>query len=281
MEHDGVTERLLNRTVLITGATGFIAKLLVEKILRLQPRVKRLYLLVRAGDQVSAEKRVESEILQLQIFESLQEKYETNFSSWFWAKVSPVVGDVSLKNLGIGNADLAEDMVKETNIIIHMAATVNFRERYDTALAINTMGVKHVIEFASRCAKLELVLLASTAIVNLDKAGIMLEKPLHQYRSNDGRLDLDISEETAFAEAKLKELVCSNASEDTIRRTMKKIGTQRALKFGWPNAYVFTKAMGEMLAYEHRSRLPIVIIRPTATISTWKEPFPGWIEGVK
>jgi len=38
--------------------------------------------------------------------------------------------------------------------------------------------------------------------------------------------------------------------------------------------------MGEMLAYEHRSRLPIVIIRPTATISTWKEPFPGWIEGV-
>ena len=26
MEHDGVTERLLNRTVLITGATGFIAK---------------------------------------------------------------------------------------------------------------------------------------------------------------------------------------------------------------------------------------------------------------
>lgn len=121
------------------------------------------------------------------------------------------------------------------------------------------MGVKHVIEFASRCAKLELVLLASTgemipevvaahffptkriscqitklfdcfqisAIVNLDKAGIMLEKPLQQYRSNDGRLDLDISEETAFAEAKLKELVCSNASEDTIRRTMKKIGTQR------------------------------------------------------
>ncbi|CAN6218070.1 unnamed protein product, partial [Urochloa humidicola] len=51
MEPTGVTERLLNRTVLITGATGFIAKLLVEKIMRLQPQVKRLYLLVRAGDQ--------------------------------------------------------------------------------------------------------------------------------------------------------------------------------------------------------------------------------------
>ncbi|CAL5063874.1 unnamed protein product [Urochloa decumbens] len=280
MEPSGVTERLLNRTVLITGATGFIAKLLVEKILRLQPRVKRLYLLVRAGDQVSAEKRVESEILQLQIFESLREKHQTHFSSWFWSKVYPVAGDVSLKNLGIGNADLAKDMVEETNIIVHMAATVSFRERYDTALAINTMGVKHVIEFASRCAKVELILLASTAIVNVDKAGIMLEKPLHQRRSYDGQSDLDISEEMAFAEAKLKELICSNASEDTIRRTMKKIGTQRARKFGWANAYVFTKAMGEILACEYRSQLPVVIIRPTATISTWKEPFPGWIEGV-
>ncbi|CAN6196320.1 unnamed protein product [Urochloa humidicola] len=277
MEPTGVTERLLNRTVLITGATGFIAKLLVEKIMRLQPQVKRLYLLVRAGDQVAAQKRVESEIQQLHIFESLRQKYQTHFSSWFWSKVYPVAGDVSVKTLGIGNAVLAEDMVKETNIIIHMAATLNFRERYDTALAINTMGVKHVMEFASRCAKLELVLLASTAFINLGKEGIMLEKPLHQYRSYDGQSDLDISEEMAFAEAKLKELVCSNASEDTIRRTMKKIGAQRARKFGWANSYLLTKAMGEMLAYEHRSRLPVVIIRPTATISTWKEPFPGWI----
>ncbi|XP_062199922.1 fatty acyl-CoA reductase 1-like isoform X1 [Phragmites australis] len=281
MELAGVAERLRNKTVVITGATGFIAKLLVEKILRLQPGVKKLYLLVRAGDQVSAEKRVKSEILQLKIFRTLQGKYQKDFSSWFWDKVFPVAGDVSLKNLGIGDVGLAEDMLKETNIIVHMAAAVNFRERYDTALAINTVGVKRVIEFASRCAMLELLLLVSTAYVNGKEAGVMLEKPLHQYRNYDGRSDLDISEEMAFAEAKLKELVSSNASEDTIRRTMKKIGTQRAQKFGWMNTYVFTKAMGEMLAYEHRSQLPIVIFRPTATTSTWKEPFPGWIEGIK
>ena len=52
-----------------------------------------------------------------------------SFHSWFWDKIFPVAGDVSLNNLGIGNVDLAEDIVKETNIIIHMAAAVNFRER--------------------------------------------------------------------------------------------------------------------------------------------------------
>ena len=55
-----------------------------------------------------------------------------------------------------------------------------------------------------------------------------MEKPLQQNRSYDGQSELDISEEIAFAEAKLDELVCSSASEDTIRHTMKKIGTERS-----------------------------------------------------
>ncbi|WVZ65313.1 hypothetical protein U9M48_014698 [Paspalum notatum var. saurae] len=257
MEPAAAAERLNGKAVLITGATGFIAKrnsdslnlylcsspeldaVLVEKILRLQPRVKRLYLLVRARDQVSAKERVRSEIMQLQIFQSLREKYQNRFTSWFWDKIFPVAGDVSLHNLGIGNIDLAEDIIKETNIIIHMVAAVNFRERlggyvyffptnhkrrYDTALAINTMGVKHVLDVALRCENLELVLHVSTAFVDGKKAGIVLEKPLHQYRSYDGQSDLDISEEIAFAEAKLQELVCSNASEDTIKRSIRRLG---------------------------------------------------------
>ncbi|KAG6414765.1 hypothetical protein SASPL_122139 [Salvia splendens] len=55
-----------------------------------------------------------------------------------------------------------------------------------------------------------------------------------------------------------------------------------ARKFGWPNTYVFTKAMGEMLLgqLKENENIPIVIIRPTIVTSTYKEPFPGWVEGV-
>ncbi|XP_026423982.1 fatty acyl-CoA reductase 8-like isoform X2 [Papaver somniferum] len=56
---------------------------------------------------------------------------------------------------------------------------------------------------------------------------------------------------------------------------------ERARMFGWPNVYVFTKAMGEMLIGERRENLPIIIVRPTIVTSTIKEPFPGWVEGVK
>ncbi|KAK6126837.1 hypothetical protein DH2020_039398 [Rehmannia glutinosa] len=53
----------------------------------------------------------------------------------------------------------------------------------------------------------------------------------------------------------------------------------RAKKFGWQDTYVFTKAMGEMMIDNLRGDIPIVVIRPSVIESTYKEPFPGWMEG--
>ena len=55
----------------------------------------------------------------------------------------------------------------------------------------------------------------------------------------------------------------------------------RAKTYGWPNAYVFTKAMGEMLLGHLKDNVNVVIVRPTIITSTYKEPFPGWVEGVR
>ncbi|KAM1040615.1 hypothetical protein ACFX13_030601 [Malus domestica] len=39
--------------------------------------------------------------------------------------------------------------------------------------------------------------------------------------------------------------------------------------------------MGEMLIGDLKENLPVVIIRPTIITSTYKEPFPGWVEGIR
>ncbi|KAK2643603.1 hypothetical protein Ddye_025366 [Dipteronia dyeriana] len=39
--------------------------------------------------------------------------------------------------------------------------------------------------------------------------------------------------------------------------------------------------MGEMLLGHYKENLPLVIIRPTMISSTYKQPFPGWIEGLR
>ena len=51
--------------------------------------------------------------------------------------------------------------------------------------------------------------------------------------------------------------------------------------YGCPNTYVFTKAMGEMLISDKSDNLRLIIVRPTIVTSTYKEPFPGWIEGLR
>nr|GEW88311.1 jojoba acyl CoA reductase-related male sterility protein [Tanacetum cinerariifolium] len=61
MELESILDFLDNKTILVTGATGFLAKIFVEKILRVQPNVKKLYLLMRATDAKSALQRFNTE----------------------------------------------------------------------------------------------------------------------------------------------------------------------------------------------------------------------------
>lgn len=56
MEESSIAEFYRGRSVFITGATGFMGKVLVEKLLRSCPGVDQLYLLMRPskGKDVSA-----------------------------------------------------------------------------------------------------------------------------------------------------------------------------------------------------------------------------------
>ncbi|KAG9158123.1 hypothetical protein Leryth_000277 [Lithospermum erythrorhizon] len=64
MEIGSVLGFLENRSIIVTGATGFLAKILIEKILRIQPNVKKLYLLLRAQDDKAALQRFNNEIIK-------------------------------------------------------------------------------------------------------------------------------------------------------------------------------------------------------------------------
>ncbi|KAL4297027.1 hypothetical protein GQ457_12G027460 [Hibiscus cannabinus] len=61
MEFDPIAKFLQGKTILVTRATGFLSKVFVEKILRLQPKVNKLYLLLRAQDEESAIQRLNEE----------------------------------------------------------------------------------------------------------------------------------------------------------------------------------------------------------------------------
>ncbi|XVE79280.1 hypothetical protein DITRI_Ditri14bG0045100 [Diplodiscus trichospermus] len=281
MELGSALQFLDNKSILVTGATGFLAKIFVEKILRVQPNVKKLYLLLRAPDHKSAVHRLHNEIIGKDLFKVLKEKCGKNFSSFISEKITLIPGDISHEDLGVKDSNLVEEMWEEVDVVVNLAATTNFDERYDVALGLNTLGAKYVANFAKKCVKLKVLVHVSTAYVSGERSGLILENAYSMGETLNGVPGLDINFEKNIIEEKLNEIRSQGASEKEITRAMKDLGIERARLYGWPNTYVFTKAMGEMLVGDFEGKMPAVIIRPTIITSTYKEPFPGWAEGVR
>ncbi|KAI5021261.1 hypothetical protein ZWY2020_055106 [Hordeum vulgare] len=269
-----------NRTILITGSTGFLGKLLVEKILRVQPDVRKLYLLVRAPDAAFAHHRMLTEVVGTELFDVLRSKHGADFSSFIENKISPLAGDIVYESCALSSSTI-DQMSKEIDVIVSVAATTSFYERYDVALASNALGVAHVCQLATKCSNLKMLLHVSTAFVAGDQEGLLLEKSFNSGESLRKGYTLDIESEIKFVEnvkSKLRMQLCSDKIE---KKEMKELGLKRARHFGWPNVYSLTKALGEMLLGNLGRHLPVVIVRPSIILSTFQDPIPGWIEGTR
>ncbi|VAI94178.1 unnamed protein product [Triticum turgidum subsp. durum] len=282
-----ISEYFRNKSVLITGATGFLGKILVEKILRVQPDVKRIYLPVRAENAAAAKQRVEKEVLGKELFGLLREQHGAGFDVFVAEKVVALAGDVTCESFGVEAEMLRElRLTDELNVIVNGAATTNFYERYDVALDVNVVAVKHMCNFARRCPNLEVLLHVSTAYVAGEKQGLVPERPFWDGETLRNGTHLDIDAELRLPRDLRNQMevdVDMDSSPKARRKAMKDLGLTRARHFGWPNTYVFTKSMGEMMLGQmmREGNVPFVIIRPSIITSVQNDPLPGWIEGAR
>ncbi|KAL6902412.1 hypothetical protein ACP4OV_005288 [Aristida adscensionis] len=280
----GVAEFLGGKNFLITGGTGFLAKVLIEKILRTNPDVGKIYVLIKAKDSKAALQRLQNEVVDTELFKCLQEIHGKDYHSFVARKLVAVVGDVREPNIGIAPA-VADEIADGVDIIVNSAANTTFDERYDVAMDINTVGPFRIMSFAQRFRRLKLFLQVSTAYVNGQRQGLVLEKPFRmgdsiarELGSSDSHkstavLDIEAEIKLAFDHRRHSDDSASFAQE------MKDLGLERAKHHGWQDTYVFTKAMGEMVINSMRGEIPVVTIRPSVIESTWRDPFPGWMEG--
>jgi len=59
------------KTVLITGTTGFVGKVLLEKLVRSFPDIKRIYLMIRPRPNMTLKGRAKDEIFSKHLFDPL------------------------------------------------------------------------------------------------------------------------------------------------------------------------------------------------------------------
>ncbi|XP_010544518.1 PREDICTED: fatty acyl-CoA reductase 6, chloroplastic-like [Tarenaya hassleriana] len=263
-DRDRISGFMQGKSYFITGATGFLAKVFIEKLLRAAPETGKIFLLMKAKDQEATKKRLYDEIINSDLFELLKQTHQNSYEAFMTSKLIPVVGDISQNNLGM-DPETAKNIAKEIDVIVSSAASTTFDDRYDFALSINTLGPDQLMGFTKKCEKLNLFLHFSTAYVNGLRQGIVPETPLHILKVE--------------SEVKLASEAARTFHHREVTRKMKELGHERAIIHGFQNTYTFTKAMGEMVIDSSRGDLPVVIIRPSIIESSYREPVPGWIQG--
>jgi fatty acyl-CoA reductase len=62
---------------------------------------------------------------------------------------------------------------------------------------------------------------------------------------------------------------------------MVELGKARAQALGWPDAYAYSKALGEWALLEARGDLPVTLVRPSIIEAALAQPVPGWTRGFR
>ncbi|OAD61911.1 hypothetical protein WN48_07108 [Eufriesea mexicana] len=236
-----------DRSIFVTGGTGFMGKVLVEKLLRSCPEIRNIYVLIRPKKGQDVQERLR-ELLNGPLFEKLRRDAPNELS-----KIVPVAGDVTEHELGISESD-QNTLIKNVSIVFHSAATVKFDEALKLSVTINMVGTKQLLNLCHRMHNLEALIHVSTAYCNCDRK--------------------DVAEEIYPLSAEPEHIITLTKSMDA--KVVDDITP--ALIGKRPNTYTFTKALTERLLQSEAGYLPVAIVRPSIVLSSFKEPVAGWVD---
>uniref|UniRef100_A0A8W7Q3E7 Fatty acyl-CoA reductase n=1 Tax=Anopheles coluzzii TaxID=1518534 RepID=A0A8W7Q3E7_ANOCL len=142
-----IAESYAGRSIFITGATGFMGKIMVEKLLRDCGELRCIYLLIRAKKGVDPAQRKEEYVKNI-VFDHVRERYSERLG-----KIRLIRGDILSPGLGLSDDDRRE-LTENVELVFHCAANVRFDQHIRQAVDINLNGTIRVLGLAEQMRRL-------------------------------------------------------------------------------------------------------------------------------
>ena len=170
-----------DKTVFITGGTGFIGKIIIEKLLRYKmfhdhalcnytclfrsTDVGKIYMLIREKKGVNPEDRLAA-LFKSPLFECVKKERPEVLS-----RVVSVTGNIEEDLLGLSASDQAR-LASEVEVVFHCAATVRFDEDLSRAVRMNVGAVWGLVRLARTMRRLVSLVHVSTAYCHCQESHI-------------------------------------------------------------------------------------------------------------
>lgn len=246
---DSLPEFYRGKSILVTGASGLMGKVLVEKLLYSCSDLKEIFILVRPKRGKSVDQRMD-EMHKLPMFSRIRKE-----KPHVLKKLTAFQGDVTLEGLGL-TEEARKRLVAETSIVFHCAATLKLESNLRDAVEMNTSGTWRVIEICKQMKNLQALIHLSTAFCHVDK---------------------DVLEEKAY-EAPYDPKDIMRLVQFMDLKTLDKVTPE--LIAPHPNTYTFSKRLAERLVADQFPDMPVCIARPSIVTPSYAEPCSGWVDNL-
>ena len=305
------------QTVFVTGVTGMLGKVLVEKLIRSTPDVRKIYCLVRPREGCDAAQRLEAELFESRIWERLRDT--SRAAGGFGGDRDALLAHLRTKIVAVegdllaGTRDFARSVVDgapaPTGTSTASASASTFLYGH-SSLPQGVFAISPAWRARFRDEGIDVVI-HSAATVNFDEVIDMSVRlniiaPLAMmHLGKEWRCKSYIHVSTCYVNAHHGSGYRSSEAPDPsphgfdpdeiIRTVLETAGraqnTQRSAAMllervtlntlgTFPNTYTLTKHISErkVLQLQALLELPLAVVRPAIIGASLREPVPGWID---
>ena len=275
-----VEQQFAGKHIFITGTSGFLGKVVLQRIMEEVPSVGKISILMRGNKHYpDAVKRAQAEIFSSKMFEHMNRDFLETFIQ---DKIVVIEGELTKSRYGMSEYTFTE-FSRSVDLVINSAASVDFRERLDRAIKTNINSVDNVIQMA-RINKSLAVTHVSTCYTNGFKTGDIYEQ-IHQPLYNNAPINskgvVYVDKLISLLKQEMALITKHAGSEKAISHILTQYGLTVANRYGFTDTYTFTKWLAEHKLYSELSDRNVSIVRPAIIEAALKAPVQGWLEGIK